>query len=132
MGFHWEEPARKSATITGKGGHVMEDAKCERSRIGEQIVDDARNGGTDGIRAEVVIIDQAGKPMRTCARIFESAEIEKLTTSGETVADGEILAIGPPPSNDGADNSYFCILVSRRVSSSRNTCAETMEESMKM
>ena len=47
--------------VRRKGGSVMRDAHHDRSSIGEQIVDAVRNGDTGGIRAEIVVVDQAGR-----------------------------------------------------------------------
>ena len=47
--------------VRRKGGSVMRDAHRDRSSIGEQIVDAIRDGDPGGIRAEIVVVDQAGR-----------------------------------------------------------------------
>ena len=46
----------------------MRDAHHDRASIGEQIVDTVRDGDTGGIRAEIVVIDQAGRQIPTRRR----------------------------------------------------------------
>ena len=49
-------PARDG--VGGKGRRVVRDADGDAAAIGEQIVDAVGDGHADGIRAEVVIVDQ--------------------------------------------------------------------------
>ena len=52
----------------------MRDADHDRPPIGEQIVNAVGDGDTGGIRAEIVIVDQAGRQIPTRAGIPEGAD----------------------------------------------------------
>jgi hypothetical protein len=58
-------------SVRGKGRCVMRDTHHDRPSIGEQIIDAVRDGNAGGIRAEVVVVDQAGRPIPARAGIFE-------------------------------------------------------------
>ena len=60
--------------VRRKGGSVMRDAHHDRPPIGEQIVDTVRDGNTGGIRAEIVVVDQAGRQIPTRAGVLEVAD----------------------------------------------------------
>lgn len=57
-----------------KGGGVMRDADHDRTSIGEQIIDTVRDGDACGVRAEVVVVDQTGRPIPTRTGILEVAD----------------------------------------------------------
>ena len=60
--------------VSGKGGCVVRDADRDRPSIGEQIVDAVRNGDAGGVRAEVVIVDQAGRAIPSRPGVLEVAD----------------------------------------------------------
>jgi len=57
--------------VSGKGGCVVRDADHNGTPIGKQIIDAVWNGDAGGIRAEIVIVDQARRPIPACSRVFE-------------------------------------------------------------
>ena len=77
--------------VRRKGGCVMRDAHHDRPPIGEQIVDTVRDGDTGGVRAEIVVVDQAGRQIPARARIFEVAD--QFAFFGIDANDGETAAL---------------------------------------
>ena len=96
----------------------MRGADYDGTTIGEQIIDSVRNGNANGIRSEIVIVDQARGQIPTRAGVFEItdqfallgidaddgmtlalesiaklAKIEELIVTIGTVAGGEFLTI---------------------------------------
>jgi hypothetical protein len=64
----------------------MRDAHHDRPSIGEQIVDTVRDDDTGGIRAEIVVVDQAGRQIPARAGILEVAD--QFTFLGVNANDG--------------------------------------------
>ena len=60
--------------MSGEGGSVMGDADHQSTAIFHNIVNPIRNGDSDGIGAEVTIIDATWDRFPTAARIFEIAD----------------------------------------------------------
>jgi Ni2+-binding GTPase involved in maturation of urease and hydrogenase len=73
--------------MRGKGGCVVGDAHHDQPSIGEQIIDTVRDGDARGIRAEIVIVDQAGRQVPSRAGIFEMAD--QFALFGIDANDGE-------------------------------------------
>ncbi len=73
----------------------MRDAHHDRPSIGEQIIDTVRDGDAGGIRAEIVIVDQAGRQIPARAGIFEIAD--QFALFGIDADDGYAAALEAMP-----------------------------------
>ena len=60
--------------MSGKGGGIVGNADHQSTAIFQNIVNPIRNGDSDGIGAEVVIIDATRGRFPTTSRIFEIAD----------------------------------------------------------
>lgn len=60
--------------VNGKGWCVMRDTDGDRAAIGQQIVDAIRDGDAGGVGAEIMIVDQDGCQIPSCARIVETSD----------------------------------------------------------
>jgi len=69
----------------------MRDAHHDGPSIGEQIVDAVRDGNTGGIRAEIVVVDRAGRQIPTRAGIPEVSD--QFTFLGINADDGQAAAL---------------------------------------
>jgi len=69
----------------------MRDADHDGPSIGEEIIDAVRDGDASGIRAEVVIVDQAGRQILARAGIFEIAD--QFALLGIDADEGETAAL---------------------------------------
>lgn len=69
----------------------MRDADHDGPTIGEQIIDAVRDGDASGIRAKVVIVDQAGRQIPARTGIFEIAD--QFAFLGIDANDGETTAL---------------------------------------
>ncbi len=109
-----------SDRVSSKGGCVMRDANHDGASIGEEIIDAIRYGDTGGVRAKIVIVDQARGQIPAHSGILEIAdqfallgihaddgvaptlesvskiaEIEELIIAIGTVVGRELLVIDP-------------------------------------
>ena len=67
-------PPPMSDRVSGKGGCVMRDANHDGASIGEEIIDAVRYGDAGGVRAEIVIVDQARGQIPAHSGILEIAD----------------------------------------------------------
>ena len=81
--------------VRGKRGCVMRDAHHDRSSIREQVIDSVWDGNTGGIRAEIVVVDQAGRQIPAQAGVFEVAD--QFAFFGVDANDGQAAALEALP-----------------------------------
>ena len=74
--------------MSGEGGCVVRNADHQSAPIFMDIVDAIRDGDTDGIGAEIVIIDALRGTVPTTARIFEGADQFGLLRVDDSFLDG--------------------------------------------
>ena len=80
-------------SVSGKGGCVMRDADHDGTPVGKQIIDAVWYGHAGGIRAEIVIVDQARGPIPTCAGVLEITD--QFPLFGVDAYDGVAAALEP-------------------------------------
>jgi len=79
-----------SDSMSSESGSVVRNADDNGAAVGEGLVDAVRDGNTDGIGAEVVIMNGPGSVVPTSAMVFEVAD--QFALFGIDANDGQVAA----------------------------------------
>ena len=104
----------------------------ERLAIGGQFKKDARNRGSEEIRAAGLRIGQVGKHLPTFSKSFAIGGREKRIVAGGTVIGGEALGMNQYRFKFQLTHHWFGSVESHRQVSSRDQAGDGLEESTKM